>query len=73
MPDASIDEIIEDSLKHLIDKFGETGYAVEKMYFQDEEYEAFLKGIQDLTSNVEEFRKKYIEVNGIDVTKKESS
>ena len=69
MPDASIDEIIEESRKHAIDKFGKMGYATEKMYFPDDEYEAFLTGIQELSSNPEEFRRRYIEVNGIDLAR----
>ena len=67
MPDASIDEIIEESRKHAIDKFGHEGYAIEKMYFPDDEYEKFLEGIQELADNPEEFRRRYIEVNGIDL------
>ena len=67
MPDASIDVIIEESRKHAIDKFGKMGYATEKMYFPDDEYETFLASIQDLASNPEEFRRRYIEVNEIDM------
>ncbi len=67
MSNASIDEIIEESRKHLIDKFGVSGYATCKMYFKDNEYEEFLSDIQELLSNYEEFRKIYIEVNGINL------
>lgn len=67
MPDASIDEIIEESRKHAIDKFGVEGYAVDKMYFSDDEYEVFLKKIQELAGDPEGFRRRYIEVNGIDL------
>ena len=65
MPDDSINDIIEDSRRHLIDKFGENGYAKEKMYFEDEDYKKFLKDIVVLTSNEKEFRKRFIEVNNI--------
>lgn len=65
MPDASIDEIIEESRKHAIDKFGVEGYAVDKMYFSDDEYEVFLKKIQELAGDLEGFRRRYIEVNEI--------
>lgn len=64
-PNSTIDEIIEESRLHLIDKFGKEGYANEKMYFVDEEYDNFLKGIQELCSDKELFRKKYIEINEI--------
>ena len=67
MPEASIDEIIEGSRRHAIEKFGVSGYATDKMYFKDEEYEIFLKDIQELSSNPEEFRRRFIEVNGIDM------
>lgn len=66
-PDATIDEIIEESRNHLIDKFGNSGYALDKMYFKDEDYEKFLKDIVSLAQNKEEFRKKFIEVNNIEV------
>lgn len=64
-PNSTIDEIIEESRLHLIDKFGKEGYANEKMYFVDEEYDNFLKEIQELCNDKELFRKKYIEINEI--------
>ena len=64
-PNSTLDEIIEESRLHLIDKFGDEGYANEKMYFVDEEYDNFLKEIQELCSDKELFRKKYIEINEI--------
>lgn len=69
MPDASIDEIIEESRKHAIDKFGVEGYAVDKMYFSDDEYEVFLKKIQELAGDPEGFRRRYIEVNEINFSR----
>lgn len=69
MPDASIDEIIEESCKHAIDKFGVEGYAVDKMYFSDDEYEVFLKKIQELAGDLEGFRRRYIEVNEINFSR----
>lgn len=64
-PNSTIDEIIEESRLHLIDKFGKEGYANEKMYFEDKEYDNFLKEIRKLCSDKELFRKKYIEINEI--------
>ena len=55
--------MIETSRRHLIDKFGQKGYATEKMYFEDEEYKRFLEDIVLLTNNKELFRKKFLEVN----------
>ena len=69
MPDASIDEIIENSRKHVIDKFGTKGYAIDKIYFPDDEYESFLAGIQELAGDPEEFRRRYIEVNEINFSR----
>ena len=69
MPDASIDEIIEESRKDAIDKFGVEGYAVDKMYFSDDEYEVFLKKIQELAGDLEGFRRRYIEVNEINFSR----
>lgn len=65
MPNASLEEIIEESRKHCIDKFGKNGYAKEKIYFKDEEYENFLEEIALLTENKDMFYKRYIDVNGL--------
>ena len=65
-PSSSVDEIIEGSRLHLIKKFGEQGYAKEKMYFQDEEYNSFLEEMCALTNNPCLFYKRCKEVNHID-------
>lgn len=65
-PNTSLEKIIEESRSHLIDKFGKEGYAKEKMYFPDEEYDQFLKDIVMLTSNPDVFRKRYLEVNHLE-------
>ena len=65
-PNASLDEIIEESRLHLMNKFGREGYAKEKMYFPDEEYDEFLKDIAALTSDPTLFRKRYLEVNHLE-------
>ena len=62
----SIDEIIEESRQHIIDKFGKKGYATEKMYFEDLDYKKFLEEISKLAENKEEFKKRYCEVNHIE-------
>ena len=51
---------------HLINKFGGEGYAKEKMYFPDEEYDKFLKDIAALTSDSTLFRKRYLRVNHLE-------
>ena len=62
----SIDEIIEESRQHILDKFGKKGYATEKMYFEDLDYKKFLEEISKLAENKEEFKKRYCEVNHIE-------
>lgn len=65
-PNSTLDEIIEESRQHLLDKFGKKGYATTKMYFEDEDYKRFLEDITILASNEEEFKKKFLEVNGLE-------
>lgn len=64
-PNDTLDEIIEESRQHIISKFGKKGYATEKMYFEDLDYKKFLEDISNLAENKEEFRKRFIEVNGL--------
>lgn len=64
-PDASLEEIIEESRQHILEKFGKKGYANEKMYFEDLDYKKFLEDISFLAEDKEEFRKKIMEVNGL--------
>ena len=65
-PNSSLENIIEDSKQHIIEKFGKNGYAKEKMYFEDDEYENFLNKVDVLVSSNEEFIKRYKEVNNIE-------
>ena len=52
-PDFSDEQTFEDAYQHLVMKFGENGYA--KFFFQDEEYEQFLKEIRTLLSDKKQF------------------
>ena len=65
-PNSTLDEIIEESRQHLLDKFGKKGYATTKMYFEDEDYKKFLEDITVLVSNKEEFKRRFLEVNGLE-------
>lgn len=65
-PNSTLDEIIEESRQHLLDKFGKKGYATTKMYFEDEDYKNFLEDITVLASNEEEFKRRFLEVNGLE-------
>lgn len=62
-PNLSLDEMIEESMNHIKDKFGKGGYAIDKMYFPDNDYYQFLEDVVKLLSNKEEFKKRYIKVN----------
>ena len=64
-PNATLDEIIEESRQHIIDKFGSNGYAKDKIYFEDEDYNKFLKEVELFAEDKELFRKRFIEVNNI--------
>ena len=64
-PDATLDEMIEDSRLHLAGKFGEQGYAIEKMFFEDPDYENFLNEMKLLTSDPKAFEKRFLDANGI--------
>lgn len=64
-PNATLEEIIAESRAHILNKFGKKGYATTKMYFEDLDYKKFLEDITALAENEEEFRKKYLEVNGL--------
>lgn len=62
---STLDEIIEESRLHLLDKYGKEGYATTKMYFEDEDYKRFLDDIALLVSDKEEFKRRFLEVNGL--------
>lgn len=62
---ASLEELIDESYSHIKDKFGNKGYATEKMYYEDKEYEKFLKEIDILISDKEKFINEYIKINEI--------
>ena len=62
---STLDEIIEESRLHLLDKYGKEGYATTKMYFEDEDYKKFLDDIALLVSDKEEFKRRFLEVNGL--------
>ncbi len=65
-PDASLDEIIEESRLHVIDKFGSKGYATKKSYLEDLDYKKFLVDASKLALDKEKFRSRYIKVNKLD-------
>lgn len=66
-PSFSLEEVIEEARRHLLDKFGRKGYATEKMYFEDLEYKKFLEDITALAEDKDLFRKRFLEANKIDI------
>ena len=63
--DTTLEEVIEESRQHIINKFGKTGYATTKMYFEDPDYKKFLEQIAVFAEDKEAFTKRYMEVNGL--------
>ncbi len=61
----TIEEIIEESRQHILEKFGKKGYASEKMYFEDLEYKKFLKDITKLAEDKNKFKELYIKINNL--------
>lgn len=61
----NLDKIIEESREHILNKFGRNGYANEKMYFNDEEYNKFLEAIVKLAEDKGRFKDEYIRVNNL--------
>jgi len=64
-PELSLDECIEKCRKFLLDKFGIGGYARNKMYFEDNEYDKYLEDITNLATNKELFTMKIKDYNNI--------
>lgn len=64
-PVATTDEIVEEAYRHVVEKFGENGYAVGKMYFDDKEYENFLQQVRVITASKNVFRCVFIAVNNL--------
>ena len=56
--DFTYKEQIDRAYDHAEKKFGKNGYAVNKYYVKDDKYEKYLKELQDLIENKEEFYKK---------------
>lgn len=64
-PDMPLDEIIKESQLHMQEKFGTNGYAKDKMYFKDDEYDKFLKDLNKIIYNDSLFKKEYLRINNI--------
>jgi len=59
------EEIIEECRLFLLKKFGINGYAREKMYFEDKEYEKYLEDITKLALDEAQFKKEIKKINNL--------
>ena len=64
-PNQSVQENIEDAYSHICRKFAYGGYATNKMYFKDEEYERLIEQAEYFKNHKPEFIKYYCEINNI--------
>lgn len=62
-PECSTDEMIERAYNHTKDKYGDSGYA--KNYVEDEEYNNFKNLINELISDKENFKQRYLKMNNV--------
>lgn len=62
-PNFNLYQMIERSYHHVLEKYGNGGYA--KSYCYDKEYEQFKFDVEEILKNKWEFIKKYLEVNKI--------
>ncbi len=56
-PDLSNEDRLEECRMFLLKKYGPSGYARNKMFFDDDEYDKYLEDLTNLASNKEEFAK----------------
>lgn len=69
-PNSDLDSVLEISRQHVIEKYGKKGYARNKIYFPDLDYERFLNKIQNLIEDYESFYQTFLEVNEISFPRK---
>jgi len=62
----SLDEVVEESRWHLAAKYGKNGYALNKMFFDDPEFEEALKELQALTGDERLFRERFLRINHLE-------
>ena len=64
-PNLTLEEMIDESRQHIIDKFGKDGYANNKMFFKDLNFDKMLSKIDSYVENKELFKKEFKKVNNI--------
>ena len=68
-PELQQDEVIEKCRLFLLEKFGPNGYARNKMYFEDTDYQKYLEDITELALNPEKFSSEIKRVNELTTEK----
>ena len=63
-PESTLEQVVEDGYDHTVKKFGKNGYAKEKVYFKDEDYEKFISELDKLIQDKAKFRERFLRVNG---------
>lgn len=66
-PHFTIEENIEEAYQHMCRKFAKGGYATEKMYFKDVDYEKMLEQAEWYKNHKEDFVKTYSAINHLNV------
>lgn len=66
-PNNTIEQNIEDAYSLVCRKFARGGYATEKMYFKDIDYEKLLEQAEGFKNNKKEFVKQFCEINNINI------
>lgn len=65
-PNFSLEEIIEDARKHILEKYGKNGYGCDKLYFHDPEVIQALSKFQQLCSDRQKFRQRFVKTNHLE-------
>ncbi len=61
----TLEQNVENAYEHICHKFAEGGYARQKMYFKDEEYEDMLNQADYFAKHKQEFVSRYLEINNV--------
>lgn len=68
--DLGLEQIIDEARRHLFRKYYQPGYGIQKMYFDDPEFDAALKELQALVANPQLFRRRFLAVNQLERVEK---
>lgn len=63
-PELDFDDNIKHATERLLKKFGKNGYALNKMYFNQENYKKVCEEIAELASDTDKFKQRYFALKG---------